>query len=133
MSKPRIGNEAKTINLFLSLSDEGKRIVLDVLKSQSATPRKISTKKQAAATQGAATADKKSDARCAARVTGTGGAEIPCGYPEDNPIHDKTFGYAGYHEFVAAKPARKKRKKKDPPAVIPIEGQGVDLAAELES
>lgn len=23
-----------------------------------------------------------------------------CGGPEDDPIHDKEFGYAGYHEFV---------------------------------
>jgi len=39
-----------------------------------------------------------------------------CLAPPSNAIHDATFGYAGYHEFVAAKPARKPRAKKETPA-----------------
>jgi len=96
------------------------------------TPRKASTKKPTA-TQGAKepTADKEPvpPGLCAYKFE-SGGV---CLSPASNAIHDPTMGYRDFHEFVAAKPARKKREKKDPPAVIPIEGQGVDLAVEMES
>jgi len=93
--------------------------------------RKASTKKPTA-TQGAKepTADKKSDVPCVAMVPTL---DIPCGEREDALIHDPKGGYASYHEFDPGKPARKKREKKEQPAVIPIEGQGVDLAVEMES
>ena len=31
------------------------------------------------------------------------GEDDPCGVGADNPIHDPNGGYAGFHEFVAAK------------------------------
>ena len=40
----RIGPEAKVIALFLTLNDEGKRIVMDVIKSQTAAPRRARVK-----------------------------------------------------------------------------------------
>lgn len=41
----KISSEVKIMNLFVTLSDEGRRIVGDWIKSQTATPRKASTKK----------------------------------------------------------------------------------------
>jgi hypothetical protein len=43
----RIGPEARIIALFTALPDDSKRIVMDVIKSQTAVPRKVSTKKAA--------------------------------------------------------------------------------------
>jgi hypothetical protein len=91
--------------------------------------------KPTTATQGAKepTADKKSDAGSCGYVDSKGWR---CEGPADDVIHDKSMGYASYHEFEAAKPARKPRKKKEPPAVIPVSDQGIDgngLVAEMES
>ena len=41
----RIGPEAKIIQLFTALPEDSKRIVFDVIKSQTAAPRKASAKK----------------------------------------------------------------------------------------
>lgn len=41
----KIGPEAKIISLFTALPEDSKRIVADVIKSQTAVPRKVSTKK----------------------------------------------------------------------------------------
>lgn len=41
----RIGPEAKIIALFSALPEDSKRIVFDVIKSQTATPRKVAAKK----------------------------------------------------------------------------------------
>lgn len=43
----RIGPEAKVIQLFTALPEDSKRIVLDVIKSQTATPRKSAPKSTA--------------------------------------------------------------------------------------
>ncbi len=43
----RIGPEAKIIALFTALPEDSKRIVFDVIKSQTATPRKAAAKKTA--------------------------------------------------------------------------------------
>jgi hypothetical protein len=122
MSKSRVGPEAKIINLFAALSEDSRRIVLDVIKSQAAAPRKVkaATNKPSTATQGAKEPTAGRDLKC-----GT------CGNPPDHADHDRT--YLKSHDFEPPKAARKKREKKETPAVIPIEGQGVDLAAEMES
>lgn len=41
----RIGPEAKIIALFVLLPEDSKRIVFDVIKSQTAAPRKAAAKK----------------------------------------------------------------------------------------
>ncbi len=48
MSKQRLGPEAKIITLFTALSDDSKRIVLDVIRSQAATRPKGSSTAQPA-------------------------------------------------------------------------------------
>src|SRR6185436_13046600 len=40
--------------------------------------------------------------RCTYEVDDNGGL-MPCDALADNPIHDKSMGYLGYHEFVAGK------------------------------
>lgn len=103
MSKSKIGPEAKIITLFAALSDDSKRIVLDVLKSQSATPRKATKKagKPSAnpTTQKEPTPDK--EAKCGI-----------CGNLKGHPDHD-TEHYLGAHEFEGPKPvARAPRKSR---------------------
>ena len=41
----RIGPEAKILSLFAALPEDSKRIVADVIKAQTAPPRKAATKK----------------------------------------------------------------------------------------
>lgn len=48
MSKQRLGPEAKIIALFTALPDDSKRIVLDVIRSQTATRPKASSTVQPA-------------------------------------------------------------------------------------
>jgi hypothetical protein len=45
MSREKTGPEAKIIALFTALPDTSKAIVMDILKSQTATPRKPTTRK----------------------------------------------------------------------------------------
>jgi hypothetical protein len=103
----RIGNEAKTINLFLSLSDEGKRIVLDVIKSQSTVPRKQPAKKTAKASdESKTTAAAENTGGTCAKSTG----EWTCDLPRENPLHhDQT--YSDYHAFEAPKVKRAAAQK----------------------
>lgn len=84
MGNKRIGPEAKIISLFTALPDESKRIVLDVIRAQSAAPRKVATKKAATPTQ----SDK--DAKCAI-----------CGNTQDHSDHDRS--YLKSHDFEGPK------------------------------
>lgn len=113
MSKSRLGPEAKIISLFTVLPDDSKRIVLDIIKSQSAAPRKASSKKATAS----APAPKATKAENDSIPPGLCSYKYPEGHvclaPADNAIHDKSFGYAGYHPFEPSKPvARTGRKSK---------------------
>lgn len=104
MSKSKLGNEAKTINLFLSLSDEGKRIVLDRIKSQSTAPRKVTTKKTPASAPAPLPADK--EAKCGI-----------CGNLAGHPDHDVDH-YLGAHKFEPSKSvARAPRKSRQKPEI----------------
>jgi len=85
----------------------------DALEAALAPKPHAAPKKPAGATQGAA--DK--DLKC-----GT------CGNVKDHADHDRT--YLKSHDFEPPKAGRKKREKKDPPAVIPV--NGTDLVAEME-
>lgn len=83
MSKSRLGPEAKIISLFAALPDESKRIVLDVIKSQSATPRKPAANKparQSAAAKEPATGKEATGGECGNQV-----GESSCGLPRENP------------------------------------------------
>jgi hypothetical protein len=121
MSKSKIGPEAKIITLFAALSDESKRIVLDVIKSQSAMPRKAT--KKAEKPSGTPPAQKEAlpgkEAKCGI-----------CGNLKGHPDHD-TEHYLGAHEFEGPKPvARAGRKSKQksenassiPSSETPLEG-----------
>jgi hypothetical protein len=113
MSKSRLGPEAKIITLFTALPDDSKRIVFDVIRSQTATPRKVAAKKSKTASapaQNDLPADKKSDVECIANVPTL---DVPCGERADALIHDPKGGYASYHPFEPAKSvARAPRKSK---------------------
>ena len=98
MSKSRIGPEAKIITLFNSLSDDSKRIVLDVIKAQASAPRKASTKKQASAPAQKETTPFDTDAKCGI-----------CGHTADHSDHDRN--YIKSHDFEGPKSAKKKRKE----------------------
>ena len=123
MSKSRIGPEAKIITLFNSLSDDSKRIVLDVIKAQASAPRKASTKKQAGAP--AQLPDKEAKGGlCSYRFEGG----IVCSAAADNAVHDKSMGYAGYHPFkpsksVARAPRRSGKKSESAPSIQSTEGE----------
>ena len=123
MSKSRIGPEAKIITLFNSLSDDSKRIVLDVIKAQASAPRKASTKKQASAP--AQLPDQEAiGGLCSYRLTGGN----TCLATADNALHDKSMGYAGYHPFVpstsvARAPRKSKPKSESTPSIQSIEGE----------
>ena len=124
MSKSRIGPEAKIITLFNSLSDESKRIVLDVIKAQAAAPRKASTKKQASA-PAPLPVDKKPRCNFAAPD------EDICDRFEDNLIHDPNGGYVGYHPFepsksVARAPRKSRQKSESTPSIQSTEGETVN-------
>ena len=45
MSRKKLSPEVEIMNLFATLNEDGKRIVVDWVKSQMATPRKAATKK----------------------------------------------------------------------------------------
>ena len=115
MSKSRIGPEAKIITLFNSLSDESKRIVLDVIKAQASAPRKASTKKQASAPAQKETTPFDTDAKCGI-----------CGHTADHSDHDRN--YIKSHDFElpksVARAARKlKQKSESTPSIQSIEGE----------
>lgn len=123
MSKSRIGPEAKIVNLFSALSDDGKRIVLDVIKSQSAPPRKVSTKKALANAPAPLPADK--EAKCGI-----------CGNEKDHADHDRI--YLSSHDFeppksVARVPRKSRLKSEEQESVqgseIVLEDPGVAALA----
>jgi hypothetical protein len=128
MSKSRIGPEAKIITLFAALPEDSRRIVLDVLKSQSApTPRKAAKKAAGSPVERKEEANKKdSGALCVANVPTL---DVPCGEPESALIHDIAGGYASYHEFEGPKlVARAPRKSKQKP-----EAALSDQSSEIET
>ena len=121
MSKSRIGPEAKIITLFNSLSDDSKRIVLDVIKAQASAPRKASTKKQASAPAQKETTPFDTDAKCGI-----------CGHTADHSDHDRN--YIKSHDFEGpksvARVARKlKQKSESTPSIQSIEGETESVLA----
>jgi hypothetical protein len=122
----KIGPEAQIVGLFTALSDDSKRIVLEILKTQNATPRKASTKKperSAPAQKDLPVGKTPSDALCVAQVPTL---DVPCGEPKDALIHDPKGGYASYHEFEGPKPVkaagkRSSRKRSEEPSTPPSE------------
>ena len=115
MSKSRIGPEAKIITLFNSLSDDSKRIVLDVIKAQASAPRKASTKKQASAPAQKQTTPFDTDAKCGI-----------CGHTADHSDHDRN--YIKSHDFegpksVARVARRLKQKSESTPSIQSTEGE----------
>jgi hypothetical protein len=119
MSKSRLGPEARIITLFAALSEDSKRIVLDVIKSQATTPRKMAAKKPSASplAQKEPAADK--EAKC-----GT------CGNVKDHPDHDR--GYIKSHDFeppksVARAPRRSSKKPEETSSIPSSETSSEDV------
>lgn len=66
-------------------------------KSREKSPRASSLQKQLQVT-GKGTGN----GHCVFEVTGGDGLRETCDATANDPIHDQSFGYAGYHEFQAA-------------------------------
>lgn len=119
MSKSRLGPEAKIITLFAALPEDSRRIVLDVIKSQSAAPRKAASKKPAAsplAPKELAESVTVPPGLCSHKFEN----DKICLAAADNAIHDPEFEYAGHHEFEPPKSvARAPRKSK--PKVLGVQ------------
>ena len=114
------------VEQFKTLTSEQQAVFLDLVDPQvepeqpAKKPRKKRTTKSAKA-QSLESAiksshDAKADAPqangqlCTATIPGLG---VECGDPEDNRVHDKSAGYAGYHPFEPpAQTAEKKSKRK---------------------
>lgn len=125
MSKSRLGPEAKIISLFTALPDDSKRIVLDIIKAQSAAPRKASTKKATASPPAQKDPPTEKNKGLCSFVYPDQSA---CNCAEDNPVHEIEGGYAGYHPFEPPKPVvragRKSKQKSEGTSSTPnIEGE----------
>jgi len=110
MASKRVGPEAKIIALFTALPEDSKRIVLDVIKSLNAAPRKASKKATTSTPADKSPSVEVSEGLCAHRFENN----KPCLAAADNAIHDSSFSYAGYHPFVPTAPSvtgRSSRKK----------------------
>lgn len=126
----RLGPEAKIISLFTSLPDDSKRIVLDIIKSQSVAPRKASAKKLVTSAPAPKPPPVDKESRCAFFFAD----ETPCNRIEDNPVHRKDGGYAGYHPFeppkVVDRAGRKSKVKSEATNFTPsIEGETGNVLA----
>ena len=124
MSKSKIGPEAKIITLFAALPEDSRRIVLDVLKSQSApTPRKAAKKPAASQAEPKADASEK-EPKCGI-----------CGNPPDHADHDRT--YLSSHEFegpkLVARAPRKSRQKSEAANSTPNSEIGTDAVIAASS
>lgn len=102
MSKPRLGPEAKIIALFTALSDDSKRIVMDVLKSQTATrPKASSTAQPAGKRSSRKSAEPSRTASTEATAENASGAPkcvvAGCGLTEITAVHHPD--HDDYHIF----------------------------------
>lgn len=81
----RIGAEAKIIALFTALPDDSKRIVMDVIKSQTATPRKKSSdpKSTPAPSAGKRSSRKLDPAASTANSEGNGASALTASNPQE--------------------------------------------------
>ena len=104
----KISSEVLIMNLFLTHNEDGRRIVSDFIRTQTAVPRKSSTKKASAAQKEPTPEKKSSDARCVANVPTL---NVPCGELEDSAIHDPKGGYTSYHPFEPAKSVARAGRK----------------------
>jgi hypothetical protein len=126
MSKSRLGPEARIITLFAALSEDSKRIVLDVIKSQSTTPRKAAAKKSSASPL----AQKEPTATPGTLCAFIYPDKSACNCAEGNPIHQPEGGYAGYHPFtksVARAPRKSKPKSEETSSIPSLETSSEDV------
>ena len=100
MANKRLGPEAKIITLFTALPDDSKRIVMDVLKSQTATRPKASSVAQPAGKRSSRKGGEPSPtASTETDKEGVSGAPkcATCGYVESVPAHQQN--HEDYHIF----------------------------------
>jgi hypothetical protein len=116
MPKQTIGPEARIIRDFDLLSQEGQRIVRDIINAKQPAPKTQEARTPRTSKKGLPPTAPKRQEQNAARCTYVfeGGKE--CGSSEESGIHDKSLGYGGYHPFestvTAARPVRRRSSRK---------------------
>lgn len=128
-----IRNVLKTYSLLRALSDD-ESALLSTLRAMNDTERELLMESLSPSAKGTKKASKKAgkgaskSARasslqqqlqtaaklkadhCTFLMKANGGQEEMCEAKPDDPIHDETFGYAGYHPFASSSPARSAAK-----------------------
>lgn len=105
----RVGPEAKIITLFTALPDDSKRIVLEIIKSQTVRAPKSTTvpsagKRSPRGKSGDESKASTEGATGSVTTALTGKCAVPnCGLGEDDPLHHIDFSnHPDYHKFRAA-------------------------------
>lgn len=68
--------------------------------------------------------------RCIAKIPGLG---VECGDPEDNRVHDKNAGYAGYHPFESSAPFAEKKSRRKGAAASSTQNTEIGSGAALSA
>lgn len=103
-------DETAFLNTLRGMTDAERELTVEALSPQTKKPTKKAATKSASksrratsistAIQGTAGAAGRSTGACSFSMDGG-----ECSAPANDPIHDPTFGYAGYHPFVESSPA----------------------------
>lgn len=100
-------DELVMLNLLRGLSESEREQLIEVMGPQTKSPKK-STKKAGKKSQRASSLQQQIQSTSKSKTNGEEKcgqlvAGLPCGAGPSDPIHDETFGYAGYHEFAPGK------------------------------
>lgn len=121
MPKTSIGPEAKLIRDFDLLSPEGQRIVRDIINAKQ--PARTQEARAPRASKKGLPPAAKPDELIEVKPAKPKKCDV-CYEEKGYPVHDKSMGYADYHEFDPGKPGKKKRTEAQTPTVVDIQGDG---------
>lgn len=103
-------DETALLETLRGLTDTERELIIEALSPQTKSTKK-SSKKPSKSRRASGLRDAISRGNptpeqpqrpCAYQQIGGNGSLVDCGALRGNPIHDSTFGYAGYHEFSPA-------------------------------
>lgn len=101
-------DETALLNTLRQLNDTERELLVASLQPEKVIKRaskKPSKSKRASGIESAISRSNATQTRlrrpCTYQVDDNGGL-VDCGEMQSNPIHDATFAYVGYHEFVPA-------------------------------
>lgn len=119
-----IGPEARIIRDFDLLSPEGQRIVRDIINAKQPAPKTQEARAPRASKKGLPPAAPNANGQAAATPAASKPAKAKkcdvCYEDKDYPAHDKSMGYADYHEFDPGKSGKKSKRKES----LPLTGGG---------